>query len=78
MSWSYYTPNCRLPRPSMDNPTALQEFERQAMCRPRDGHVPGERDRRPAFSEGQSGMSNAIRRAWLSSSIFVGDNVPTY
>src|SRR3990172_3318257 len=28
MSWSYYTPNCHLARPPMDNPTALQEFER--------------------------------------------------
>src|SRR3990172_5087216 len=28
MSWSYYTPNCRLARLSMDNTTALQEFER--------------------------------------------------
>src|SRR3972149_11301075 len=28
MSWVYYTPNCRLARLSMDNTTALQEFER--------------------------------------------------
>jgi hypothetical protein len=27
MSWAYYTPNCGLPRLSMDNATALQEEE---------------------------------------------------